>query len=177
MGSNFSLKNENLYRKDENETKSAIESKLEKHMIESIVSDLIEEAYLEAKRIVMQRIRAIEKVASLLVIDPDSMLNGKVLLSLLRGEKITDLDSQIEILIEEKRERRMRMNSITKFYFSKEAVANAIPKTFRVLCGEVFKFGYFWNSNSILHRKYLTESNFVKSEISPFPPKPSKFSN
>merc|ERR1712217_1017925 len=128
MGSNFSLKNENLYRKDENETKSAIESKREKLMIESIVSDLIEESYLEAKRIVMQRIRAIEKVASLLVIDPDSMLNGKVLLSLLRGEKITDLDSQIEILIEEKRERRMCMNSITKFYFSKE-VLNFIQRT------------------------------------------------
>jgi cell division protease FtsH len=63
---------------------------------ESLVSNLIEIAYLEAKRLVIQRTCAVEKVANMLLSASSEMLSGDLLIQSILEEPISDVDPQLD---------------------------------------------------------------------------------
>lgn len=61
--------------------------------IEPIVTYLINKAYLEAKQLVTQKMKSIDKIAALLVSDPGVAINGDVLLECMLMDTPSDMTS------------------------------------------------------------------------------------
>merc|ERR1712228_204206 len=122
MGENTAFKSDLFY--DSLETETDILSTNTK--LETLVSDLIEETYLEAKRLVMQRTKAIDKVTSLILLDPVNTIDGRALIESINSEPITDIDPQLEKQVEDQRKTRITNSIENDVKKAKEKVVRAI---------------------------------------------------
>jgi hypothetical protein len=111
--------------------------------IESLVSNLIEVAYLEAKRLVIQRTYAIEKVARMLLSAPSEMLSGDLLIESILEEPISDVDSQLETNLSYVKHLITKKLTTNILNDSTSIVQNEnemIKSTFRLLSGNILPY-------------------------------------
>merc|ERR1719387_74896 len=117
---------------------------------ESLVSNLIEVAYLEAKRLVIQRIYAIEKVARMLLSAPSEMLSGDLLIETILEEPISDVDPQLETNLSYVKHlitKKLTTNTLNDLTSIVQNENEMIKSTFRLFSGNILLYLYTCESN------------------------------
>merc|ERR1719183_344507 len=157
------------------------------YKIQTKVSDLIEISYMEAKRLVIQRNNAVEKVAQIILANPGEMINGDIMLETILSEPLADVDPQIEsqlanIRISQKSDKK---NKICKE--REKAIFTAVREVSHILSGELKNFftrheqnlssssdlNMTPRSNTKDSKRMRAANEFATLERSNFPPPPA----
>merc|ERR1711972_182050 len=102
--------------------------------IQHIVSDLIEVCYLEARRLVIQRMKVIDKVAFQLLLAPGKEMSGEFIKELCQKEPLSDIDPQLELILEKKREKFFKNLLSQDTYEKNEAFNSVVSAALSILC-------------------------------------------
>merc|ERR1711920_264044 len=84
----------------------------------------------------MQRTKAIDKVTSLILLDPVNTIDGRALIESINSEPITDIDPQLEKQVEDQRKTRITNSIENDVKKAKEKVVRAISAIILTLVGE-----------------------------------------
>merc|ERR1712025_951700 len=139
----------------------------------------------EAKRLVIQRNNAIEKVSRIILMDPGETISGETLLDSVYCEPLVDVDPQIDLQLALRRSKGLEYNLTKDCKETKKALISAVREFSHILSGKTLNF-YRKNEAvpAILRDSYETYSNtespnriravheFATSVDSPFPPAP-----
>merc|ERR1712060_305233 len=105
-----------------------------KKKVESLVSDLIEVCYLEARRLVTQRMKVIDKVAFQFLLTPGEEMSGEFIKELCQKEPLSDIEPQLELILEKKREKCFKNLLFQNTYEKNEAFNSVVSAAFSILC-------------------------------------------
>merc|ERR1711920_526637 len=84
----------------------------------------------------MQRTKAIDKVTSLILLDPVNTIDGRALIESINSEPITDIDPQLEKQVEDQRKTRITNSIENDVKKAKEKVVRAVSVIILTLVGE-----------------------------------------
>merc|ERR1712113_337311 len=105
-----------------------------KKRVESLVSDLIEVCYLEARRLVIQKIKIIDKVAFQFLLAPEKKMSGEFIKEFCQKEFLSDIDPQLELILEKKREKFFK-NLLSQDTYEKNGALNSVVLVaFSIFC-------------------------------------------
>jgi hypothetical protein len=159
-------------------------------ILDPLLANLIEEAYLDAKRLVSQRIKIIDEVTDLLLAEPKEMVPGEVLMECLRNEFLAEVNPGLEALVIKKRDSRMGIGRKLKAKYVNGVGAGAALATFHLLSSRTTASSFLKELNVLLNSSLgdMTEETtsgilssrdrlkkaheFATSENAPFPPAP-----
>merc|ERR1711920_313084 len=104
-----------------------------KKKVESLVSDLIEVCYLEARRLVIQKMKIIDKVAFQFLLIPEEEMSGEFIKEFCQKEFLSDIEPQLELILEKKREKYFKNLLSQDTYEKNEAFNSVVLAAFSIL--------------------------------------------